>query len=185
LIDDNPGDGTAAPIIFFFSAADDPLTPGDEHAAGLLASNLLGGPEADPSLNPTGTSEGSLDAQWGFVHGEICVADSDGAFLHFGKCDGSEPVSGKTINQNLGQDRAAFALFNQLLSDEILDPSSPYTLLIADIRFSRIDNGYEQLFSQPTNFLAFEQIPEPGTLTLFGLGLAGLGIVRFRKMRQR
>lgn len=167
-------DGILPTLTFFLSAADDPLTASDEHADGLTASMSLGGPEPDPSINPTGTGDDpSLrDAQWAYIHGRITV-DADGNFLHFGAPLGTDPPGAMEINQNLGADHAAFVMFNQQLSDLVFDPFSGYETLSFDMRFSRIDNGFEQIFIQPVNVAGFV-IPEPSTLALWSLGAAAL-----------
>jgi hypothetical protein len=168
LIDDT---GANATKTYFLSAANDPLTVPDEHAAGLTASQNLGGPEPNPALNPTGTTEGTLDAQWGTVHGTITVDANTGAFLHFGPANGSEGVPTKNINQNLGANDAAFAAYNQELNDLVLDPFSGYTRLAIDLRLSRINNGFEQVF-----LLADTTVNTPGVVPELPSGFVWLGL---------
>lgn len=129
--------------------------------------------------------------KWAHVHGEICVDPASPAdpFVDFGSCADlpSSPTTAVTVNQNLGADQAAFALFNQDLSDLVLDPTSDYDLISADLRMSHIDNGYEQLFILPTCVGTREcenvEIPEPTTLGLLGFGLVGVGLLGMRRRR--
>lgn len=122
---------------------------------------------------------------WAHVHGEICVDPANQAdpFVGFGSC-AEQPVpppgTAVTVNQNLGADQAAFALFNQQLSDLILDPLSGYEIVSVDLRMSRTDNGFEQLFILPTQVGI--QIPEPSSIAMFVAGL--LGFAPFLRRRR-
>lgn len=157
-------------------------------ALGFSGGDLGGSaPQTDPldEILPSSTD------LWAHVHGEICVdpANPGDPFVGFGACaDQPVPPPGTavTVNQNLGADQAAFALFNQLLSDLILDANSGYELVSVDLRMSRIDNGFEQLFILPTcvgdNECETTEIPEPSTVAMFIAGL--LGIVPFLRRRQ-
>ena len=120
---------------------------------------------------------------WAHVHGEICVDASNQAdpFVHFGECIAGDPAGAKTIDQNLGADQAAFALFNQQLSDLILDPNSGYELVSVDLRMGHLDNGFEQLFILPTQ-IGITQVPEPSTIAMFMAGLLGLAPLAWRRL---
>lgn len=117
---------------------------------------------------------------WAHVHGEICVDPTDTAnpFRHFGECTAGDPAAWQDVNQNLGANQAAFALYNETLSDLIL--SSDYDLVSVDLRMSHIDNGYEQLFILPGTVGI--TIAEPATLGMIGLGLIGLGFAARRRI---
>lgn len=127
---------------------------------------------------------------WAHVHGEICVSQSQG-LVYLGSCsdaisDGiSVPADAKTVNQNLGADIAAFAIYNAELSQLVLDPNSVYDILSVDFRMSRIDNGYEQLFIAPATVGDTPPIPEPATMLLVGSGILGLGGVARRKFMKK
>ena len=120
----------------------------------------------------------NTDPNWVYVHGTICVSPSAG-FLHFGPCTATEKTDLKAsdVNQNLGADNAAFAVFNQELSNLVLN--SGYDIIRGNWQFSNIDNGFEQQFSALAPFQ--QTIPEPGSLLLLGLGLAALTLVRSGK----
>ena len=189
VIDD---DGIAPTMTYYFSAQDDRLgvTPGtDEHAIGLADSIAMGGPEADPSVDPAGTGStgdlSTIDSRWGYVYGEVCIDTGTGLLVRFGKCEAGDPAGSTTVNQNLGADEAAFAVFNKELSDKITDPTTPYDTLRADIRISRIDNGYEQIFIK-RGVVEFAddggEVPTPLTLTLLGPLLVGFGLVARRRV---
>jgi hypothetical protein len=119
------------------------------------------------------------DPNWVTVHGTICVSDTAG-FLGFGPCtDAQKALGGVDINQNLGADQAAFAIFNQELSDLVLN--SGYDFINGEWMFDFINNGYEQIFSALTQ-VGTTQVPEPSTLVLLALGLL-LGVAGFRRRR--
>jgi hypothetical protein len=114
------------------------------------------------------------------VHGEICVRPSDRTLINLGPCPGLS-ADEATINENLGADRASFALVNQQLSNIINDAGTLYDILRLDFRMGELSDGYEQLFLATLERVP--RVPEPGTLGLLGAGLIGLGWAR-RKYRK-
>lgn len=136
---------------------------------------LTGGTDTAPDITDL------TDPNWVYVHGTICVTSAS-EFLSFGPCsDAQKAAGGHDLNQNLGADQAAFAIFNQQLSDLVLDPTSGYDIISGTWMFAAINNGYEQEFSALTQ--VGQQVPEPGTLLLFGMGLTSLVLLRSRKNR--
>src|SRR6266702_5858458 len=106
---------------------------------------------------------------WAYIHGQICVGNSGstfGAVLGFGSCqsNGIPSSVGDTINQNLGADLAAFALYSQTLQDAL--NSGLYTVMSVDFRMAAEDNGYEQLLIYSSTGIP-QLVPEPLTITLF------------------
>lgn len=147
----------------------------------------LNGINPDPILN-TFTNFGTFDFGNGDVddvaqvHGEICVNTATQTLIRLGPCEAGDGGDAATINQNLGADRAAFALTNQSLSDVINDLGTLYDVLRLDFRMGELSNGFEQLFL--TSIERPVDVPAPGALGLLGLGLAGLGF-GIRKRRRK
>lgn len=119
------------------------------------------------------TDQTASHDEWAYIHGQIC-ANTSGALLHFGACTGSE-VNGVTLNQNLGANTAAFALYSDGLQQWLL--SGDYNKMSVDLRMAAENNGYEQLLIQAVH------IPEPVTVMLFGTGLFAVTALRRRKFK--
>jgi hypothetical protein len=143
-------------------------------AAGFSGGDLGGSAAQTPGVDDILPTASDL---WAHVHGEICVdpANPGNPLVGFGSCAEqiNPPGTAVTVNQNLGANQAAFALFNQQLSDLILDPLSGYELVSIDLRMSHIDNGFEQLFILPTQ-VGVVEVAEPSAHWVFVLGLLGL-----------
>ena len=121
--------------------------------------------------------------RWVHVHSDLCVLN-DGSVL-LGSCaDQPTPVPpslGSTLNQSLGQNEATFAVVNLELSDLVTDPNTPYDVLTIDFRLAYLNNGGDWLAIGASRIEGVNKIPEPGTLLLIGLGLAGLGARRLKQ----
>lgn len=137
---------------------------------------LLAGATAFNTNSPNGYI--STDPRWAYVHGAISVDATTGAFLAMGDCASTGLPNCKTINQNLGANEVAFSAFNQQLSDLISDASNGIAFMNVDMLTAGQDNGFEQLFIMAANVGG--QVPEPGSLALFGIGLMGLRLARRR-----
>jgi hypothetical protein len=172
LTDTRPGGN--APVTFYLNG---------NNCDGQIG--VVGSTHCDPGQSYTGTMPPLTQAQydetnilpagqeWAYIHGTLCVS-SAGAVVHFGPCDGSEDSSlnAKSIDQNLGASVAAFGLYSDKLQTALL--SGDYTKMSVDLRMAAEDNGYEQLI--------IRALPEPLTVSLFGIGLFGLTMLRRRKL---
>ena len=177
-------DNAGATKVFFLAGQ----VPGDPTGKNLSALN--GAP--DHTANPTAGSPGggdpgvgdSNDQRWTYVHGTICArqaAPGVPQFLHFGPCVAGDPADARDLNQNLGANQAAFAIYNAEISDAVMNPNSPWTQIHVEYVFGQENNGYEQLFSQTLGGIT--QVPEPGTLASFAAGLLGLAVAMRRRRR--
>jgi len=99
-----------------------------------------------PPLTPTEfanqnllTDQAANHDEWAYIHGQIC-ANTSGALLHFGACNGGD-VNGVTLDQNLSENTAAFALYSDGLQQWLL--SGDYDKMSVDLRMAAENNGYE------------------------------------------
>ncbi len=120
------------------------------------------------------------DDLWAHVHSDLCVLN-DGTVL-LGACHlhNIAPADGQTINQSLGQNEATYAITSKELNDLIYNPNSGYDIITVDERLSWLNNGGDWLGITSVPRPA-EELPVPGTLALYGLGLMLLGLARRRK----
>jgi hypothetical protein len=136
---------------------------------------------AQSAANQNDILESSSDL-WAYVHGQICVSPA-GAVVSFSACDPSDHTD-TTVNQNLGANTAAFALFSQGAQDAL--NSGKYDIMSVDLRMAAEDNGFEQLFIEGSN-LAITRAPEPASIAIAGagLGVMGLGMIWRRRRAAR
>jgi hypothetical protein len=126
-----------------------------------------------PGSTDTPNVGNDSDPNWVTVTGTICVSATAG-FLSFGPCDAAQKaLGGKDVNENLGQNTAAFAIYNADLSDMVLN--SDYDYIQGNWMFSNINNGYEQEFSALTPM--GQNVPEPNSLLLVALGLGTFSLM--------
>jgi hypothetical protein len=121
--------------------------------------------------------------KWAYVHGTICAL-GNGAVIDLGPCTAGEAAAGgKNIDQNLGANNASFALYSDALQTALMSATYAGGTLTVDARMAAENNGYEQLFILAGNAIPNTDVPEPLTITLFGAGLAGLGLMRLRRRK--
>lgn len=121
------------------------------------------------------------DPNWVTVHGTICISPTAG-FLGFGECTAAQTaLGGKNLNQNLGANQAAFGIYNEELSNLVLN--SGYDIIRANYQLAEINNGFEQVFSALTNVGRTTNVPEPSSLALAALGLGMFAIIGRRRRK--
>lgn len=95
-------------------------------------------------------------------------------------------ITTKEFSHNLGQNSISYAAFSEGLNNLLW--STNYTEMRVRADFLDLNNGFENLFfgaacvAGTANCKAPPpDLPEPGTIALFGLALASLGLMRRRK----
>ncbi|MCP5162944.1 MAG: hypothetical protein H6999_04500 [Hahellaceae bacterium] len=132
------------------------------------ASTASGGPDA--------TTPDANDTRWVYTFGTICINGS--AVLHLGPCTPSDPAGSSDVNQNLGADNAAFAIYNKDLNDIIKDTTTSWDVLHLDWRMSYMNNGYEQAFLLADTSVGDNRTPLPATWLLLGIGALAIRVLR-------
>lgn len=139
-------------------------TTGDSISFTLSGANTLLPGVQSHAQSATDSILPTADDLWAYIHGKICVNELDGSVIALSSCSAAgNPANGKTVNQNLGANAAAFGLWNEDLNNALY--SGMYDMMSVDMRMSHIENGYEQLFIRAAQ--VGRDIPEPSILFLF------------------
>ena len=119
--------------------------------------------------------------------GNYCVSTLDGSAYNVGTATNQGSCTQNPgdyfVNDNLGTNAAEYVVFSSYLNNNLLGWASAGYLMSVDVRYTGNNAGAEQLWicSQcdiPTN------VPEPGTVGLLGLGIAGLFFARRRQQKE-
>ena len=157
-----------------------------------------GGTCANPTpVAPTFNADGSLNSAGDYVAlaTDFCVNKAPpydtyklGLAGNNGDCapDAGHPAGGYFISNNLGQNNAEFAAYNTSLQSfflaNALAHANDWTLSV-NIRLANLNDGNEQVWiCSACGLNRLILIPEPGSMALVGLALAGLGVARRRRL---
>jgi len=177
----NPGDTASAVADFLlvdwkqitqsynFSGGTADLTPGSTAAAGLAVSRVSGVPTADELWGHTSFGE---------------TGDAGGL---------TELARGATLGQTGWQDFVEYSFRFVFRQDSLQVFVDDLLQLSVSGSFSDGRLGFYNFSQNQVSYSAFtfedvppepptEPVPEPGTLVLLGLGIAGIGLVRRRKI---
>ena len=167
----------------------------------------FGVPGGDPgTFTAGGVVDGAVVPTSDYVRarGQICLGGDGSPGNPIVPCDGSGDPVGATYNQNLGADNVANAIIFPELNAFLVAGAGGATVMQIDFRMgcnsaeadstylgggpgicplgSVLNNGFEQLFLSTEAPNPPPEIPEPGTVAIFGLGLAAMGaFLRRRK----
>lgn len=165
--------GTPNDPMSFYLGAHSGIVPDPQDIEDLW--NLDGAPDADPAN--LGTTHNPADIRWAYVHGGVSTDTTTGQFLDFGSCATTLLPNCTTVNQSLGANQAAFAVYNPFLANMVKN-TNLYDYMEIEMLTSYQRGGYEQVFIRGGVTV---DVPEPGMLGIFGLGLIGLGMIRRRR----
>jgi hypothetical protein len=152
----------------------------DQPGANTFASRCSVAPgETDP--DPTGL--------FATVVGDFCVNAVTGVAYNFdasNQGDCTQTPGDYFITNNLGDDTAEFAIFNQLLNAIVQNPANGDLFMSINFKLTNLNDGDESLWiCSNCNVTPPTQVPAPAALMLVGSGLLGVSLAAWRRSRRQ